>query len=103
MKTNDIILLGAGFAAGRLSNKMQAGPIGAVRKKGPRAIYNSFFEKFKRSGNIGNLVKTKAGDFTFFAEFDNLSEAESGKSFLKKQGATIVENSLNKKSFLVRF
>jgi len=32
MKTNDLILLGAGFAAGRLSNKMQAGPIGAVRK-----------------------------------------------------------------------
>jgi len=32
MKTNDIILLGAGFAAGRLSKKMQAGPIGAVRK-----------------------------------------------------------------------
>jgi len=30
MKTNDIILLGAGFAAGRLSNKLQAGPIGAT-------------------------------------------------------------------------
>jgi len=78
-------------------------PIGAVRKKSARAIYNSFFEKFKRSGNIGSLVKTRSGDFTFFAEFDNLSEAESGKSFLEKQGARVVENSLNKKSFLVRF
>ena len=33
MKTNDLILLGAGFAAGRLSNKMQAGPIGATEKR----------------------------------------------------------------------
>ena len=32
MRTKDFILLGAGYAAGRLSKKMSAGPIGAVRK-----------------------------------------------------------------------
>ena len=33
MTTKDFILLGAGYAAGRMSKKMQAGPIGAVSGK----------------------------------------------------------------------
>jgi len=33
MRTKDFILLGAGYAAGRMSRKMQAGPIGAIKKK----------------------------------------------------------------------
>jgi len=33
MRTKDLILLGAGYAAGRMSKKMSAGPIGAVKKK----------------------------------------------------------------------
>jgi len=33
MNTKDFILLGAGYAAGRMSRKMQAGPIGAAKGK----------------------------------------------------------------------
>ena len=33
MRTKDFILLGAGYAAGRLSKKINAGPIGAIKKK----------------------------------------------------------------------
>jgi len=32
MRTKEFILLGAGYAAGRMSKKIQAGPIGAVKK-----------------------------------------------------------------------
>ena len=35
MRTKDFILLGAGYAAGRLSKKINAGPIGATKKKYP--------------------------------------------------------------------
>ena len=53
MTTKDFILLGAGYAAGRMSKKMQAGPIGALGNDDKLKIYNTL-EK-------GDRVKIKYG------------------------------------------
>lgn len=46
MRTKDFILLGAGYAAGRLSKKMQAGPIGAVWSKEQEKAVKRLDKKF---------------------------------------------------------
>ena len=52
MRTKDFILLGAGYAAGRMSKKMQAGPIGATEGKYPS------LRKVKVTYSNGDVVYT---------------------------------------------
>jgi hypothetical protein len=59
MKTNDIILLGAGFAAGRLSKKMQAGPIGAISSEDKNKIYDLLQKGDKVKIEYGNAISAK--------------------------------------------
>lgn len=54
MRTKDFILLGAGYAAGRMSKKMQAGPIGAI-KGSWKAYISPFLEKTDKQ--FKNLFK----------------------------------------------
>jgi len=54
MRTKDFILLGAGYAAGRFSNKMQAGPIGAV--SGNRI----YIRRYKRNPDFWEVMDGKS-------------------------------------------
>ena len=44
MTTKDFILLGAGYAAGRMSKKMQAGPIGATTRELMKLTSNQYYK-----------------------------------------------------------
>ena len=60
MRTKDFILLGAGYAAGRMSKKMQAGPIGAVKKRDIDRL--KVLKDYKRSNDTRIvLVERKDG------------------------------------------
>ena len=103
MRTKDFILLGAGYAAGRLSKKINAGPIGATRKKGPRAIYNEFIKNFWKNGYISDLTKNRKGDMMFEVEMDSVEKADEAKRYLHKKRLEIHHNMVNRKKFIVYF
>jgi hypothetical protein len=72
-------------------------------KKGSRAVYNSFFEKFKRkSGYIGSLLKNASGTSVFEFEFDSKSDTDEAKEYLTKNSVKYTTNSINSKKVMVK-
>jgi hypothetical protein len=72
-------------------------------KKGSRAVYNAFFDKFRRkSGYIGSLLKNSAGTSVFEFEFDSKSDADEAREYLDKNSIKYITNSVNSKKALVK-
>ena len=73
----------------------------AVRKIGPQARYNAFFEKFKReSGYISELTKNAIGQKVFIVEFNSIKTTNEAITFVKKQGWSILKKPGNTKKFM---
>ena len=73
----------------------------AVRKIGPQAKYNAFFEKFKReNGYISELTKNGYGQRTFIVEFSSVKTTNEAIAFVKKQGWLIYKKPGNTKKFM---
>lgn len=74
-----------------------------VTKKGSRAVYNAFFNKFnKKSGYIGSLLKNASGTSVFEFEFDSKSDSDEAKEYLNKNSIKYATNSINSKKALVK-
>lgn len=73
-----------------------------AQKKGSRANYNAFFNKFKtRSGYIGSLLKNSIGNSVFEFEFTYKKDIEEAKDFLKEKEIKFVANQVNPKRIIV--
>jgi len=83
MTTKDFILLGAGYAAGRMSKKMQAGPIGAVKKK---YIYPFLLQQKKPGDKKFSTV------YGFARSMDFESYIDEYKAFWPKRTIRIIQN-----------
>lgn len=72
-------------------------------KKGCRAIYNAFFEKFKKkSGYIGSLLKNAKGTSVFEFQFDTKTDTDEAKEYLTKNLVKYSTNSIDPKKVLVK-
>ena len=74
-----------------------------AEKRGNRAVYRSFFEKFKRKGGyIGSLLKNAAGTSVFEFEFDSKKDTDEAKEYLSKNSIRYITNSINPRKVMVK-
>ena len=74
-----------------------------MAKKGSRAVYNAFFEKFKRkSGYIGSLLKNASGTSVFEFEFDSKNDSDEAKEYLTKNSVKYITNTINSKKVMAK-